>query len=606
MTLDIAFVLFLLVAALASFLLERIPADQTAITVLSTLALATYLPFFDSLPTIDQLLTVFASPAPVTIAAMFVLSAGLEKTGVIERIASALGKLAGIGYRRFLLILMLCVAVISAFINNTPVVMVFMPVVLSLSRTLGVPASKMLIPLSFASIFGGTCTLVGTSTNILASSILAESGRPPLGMFEIGKVGLPLLVIGCLYLTFFSKKLLPDRETLTALLSEEERKEFLTEAYVGKGSPLVGKVISQTDILRGKGVRILELVRDNVALTVNPKETALQAGDRLVLGCRPSGFAHARSVEGLVLASTEGMGLEAISAHEGSIVEGVIGPRSTLIGMTVGDVAFRQRFRVILMAVHRRGINLRKSIENLTLESGDLLLLMGTDQAINGVRAGDDIILLDHPPTPARSMRKKAPWVLATAAAVIVLASFNIMPIEAAAIAGVAVILATGCLTPKEGYANVEWSILMLIFGMLGLGLAMQTTGAADLIARGISLAASFDFISPESRPIVLLAVLYLTTMVMTETLSNNATVVLMTPIALSLGASLGVDPRAFVVAVCIASSASFSTPIGYQTNTYVYGVAGYRFTDFTRIGLPLNLVYFAVSVVLIPRFWAF
>lgn len=606
MTLEIAFVFAILAFAIVSFILERQPPDQVAITVLALVIVGGALPFAPNMPSVKSLMVIFSSPAPVTIAAMFVLSAALEKCGVIEWIASALGKLARLGYRKFLLILMLAVALISAFINNTPVVMVFLPVVLSLSRTMNVPASKMLIPLSYASIFGGTCTLVGTSTNILASSILSDAGYEPIGMFEIAWVGLPLLVMGCIYLLTIGHRLLPERETLTSLLSDEERKEFLTEAYVQKGSPLIDKSVAQSGLLKVKGIRILELVRDNVALPVEPKTTILKPGDRLVLGCRPAGFAHARSIDGLDLSSTLGLGLEAISAHEGSIVEGVIGPRSTLVGQTVQEIAFRQRFRVILMAIHRRGINLREKMDNLVIESGDLLLMMGTDQAIEGLRRSDDLHLLDRPPTPSFSRREKTPIVLITTVLVILLAALNIMPIAGTALVGVAVLLATGCLTPKEGYASIEWSILILIFGMLSLGQAMSATGAADLLARGLTMVASFDFVTDAMRPTLVLAALYITTMIMTETLSNNATVVLMTPIALSLGAGMGVDPRPFVITACLAASASFSTPIGYQTNTYVYGVAGYKFTDFTRVGLPLNFLCFLLSILVIPRIWSF
>lgn len=606
MTWEIILILVLVALAITGFLLERIPTDQTSLTVFSAVLLVSALPIESSFPELDQLLRVFSSPAPITIAAMFVISAALEKCGIIERLASGLGKLTTLGYRRFLLLLMLLVAVISAFINNTPVVMVFLPVVLSLSRTLGVPASKLLIPLSYASIFGGCCTLVGTSTNILASSILTESGQPPIGMFEMVAVGGPLLVAGCVYLLVFGDRLLAPRETLTSLLTDEERKEFLTEAYIQQGSPFIGKTVRQTGLLQAKSVRILEVVRNNVALELEPDETRLRAGDRLILGCRPSGIAHARSIEGLVLASTQDLGLETISAHEGAIVEGVIGPRSAIIGLTANEISFRQRFRMILMAIHRRGVNLREKIDNIPLQAGDLLLLMGTDQALDGVRRSNDIFLLDHPPTPSRSLRRKAPWVVGITLVVILLASLDLMPIVAASILGVVAVFATGCLVPKEGYGSVQWSILVLIYGMLGLGLAMETTGAADLMARGLARLASFEAVPPDLRPWLLLAALYLLTNVVTETLSNNATVVLMTPIALSLGATLGVDPRPFVIATCLASSASFATPIGYQTNTYVYGVGGYRFTDFTRIGLPLNLLYFVLAVLLIPWIWPF
>ena len=604
---EVFFVCGLLLVALVSFIAEKLPTDQISLTVFAVLLAAGMLPWAQTLPKPNDLLLVFANPAPMTIAAMFILSAALEKTGVIEGLASALGKLTLLGYRRFLLVLILFVATISAFINNTPVVIVFMPVVLSLARSLGVPASKLLIPLSYASIFGGTCTLVGTSTNILASSILESSGAPPIGMFELAWVGLPLVGIGTAYLMVFGDRLLPSRDTLMALLTPEQRKEFLTDAFVQKGSPLVGKSVAESKLLRGRGLRLLELIRNNVSITVEePKSVVLQEGDRLVLACRPAGFAHARTVEGLALAVTERVGLETISAHEGVIIEGVIGPNSSIIGSSVREINFRQRFRVILMAIHRRGVNLKDDLENTVLEDGDLLLMMGSEEAFGQLRRSNEIFLLDHAPVPSRSMRLKAPWVMATVGGVIVAASLNVMPIVAAAILGAAIVFGLGCLKTKEGYGTIEWSILVLIYGMLGLGLAMEKTGTAALLASGLTKVVELPFVSPEIAPYVILAAVYLTTMVLTETLSNNATVVLMTPIALSLGAELGVDPRAFVVATCIASSASFSTPIGYQTNTYVYGVGGYRFSDFLRIGLPLNLIYFTLSVLLIPRFWAF
>ena len=286
-------------------------------------------------------------------------------------------------------------------------------------------------------------------------------------------------------------------------------------------------------------------------------------------------------------------------------MEGVIGPKSTIAGERILDLHFRQRYRMILLAIHRGGINVRDHLDQLILHFGDTLLMMGTDSAIEDMRKSEDILLLDRPATPARSTRMKMPIVLTVMAAIIILVSLNMVPIVAASLIACGILFFTGCVEPKEGYATIEWSILFLIYGMLGMGMAMQSTGAADLIAGGLINIAEVAF-TDSLKPYVVLAALYLCTAVLTELLSNNATIVLMAPIALGLAATLGVDPRPFVIASAVASSASFSTPIGYQTNTYVYGVGGYRFRDFYKIGVPLNLLYFTVSVALIPKIWEF
>jgi len=604
-TWEIVFVFLLLVGALVSFVLEKIPTDLTAILVFSCLLLVGFLPFENKLPGMTDLLAVFSSPAPLAIAGLFILSAALERCGLIDELARLLGRLAQLGYHGLLIAMILLVAVISAFINNTPVVVIFLPVILSLSRKLQTPASKLLIPLSYASIFGGVCTLVGTSTNILASGIISRNGYEPISMFELSRVGLPLLALGTLYLVIFGRGRLPVRESLTSILSEEERKEYFTEAFVRAGSPLIGKTFKGSELQKAKGVRLLEVIRSGIAVKGNIFTEPLQAGDRLVLACRPSGFVQARSVEGLRLAVEEREGLETISAHEGSIVEGVIGPRSTIVGKTINELNFRQRFRMIILAIHRRGINMRDRIDSLPLEQGDTILMMGTDDAREQIRRGSDILLLDRPHTSSTDFRRKAPVVLLTMTGIIVTVSMGWIPITAAALIGVGIVLASGIMRPKEAYASIDWSILILIYGMLALGTAMESTGASSLIAGLIANIPRMGM-SESLHLLLILACFYLATSVLTEVLSNNATIVLMAPIALQLGIALGVDPRPFVIAACIASSASFSTPIGYQTNTYVYSVGGYRFADFLRVGLPLNGIYFLGTVVLAPLLWSF
>ncbi|MGF1483272.1 MAG: SLC13 family permease [Opitutales bacterium] len=600
---EVVFVGVLLLFAVVNFIWERLEVDVVATVVFATLlavaALSQQLEFSGvKLPSVGQLISVFANPAPLTIAAMFIISTALERSGAIDLLTDVLRRTTKLGYPLFIMALVVGVGGISAFMNNTPVVVIFLPVVLSLARQMGTPASKLLIPLSYASIFGGVCTLIGTSTNILMSGIVVEAGYPAIGMFELTAVGLPMLVIASLYLGFFGRRVLPLRETLTAILSEEERKEFITEAYIKAASKLVDQSYRESDLQKARGVRLLEIIRDGVALGGDIAGRPLREGDRLVLACRPSGIASARQVEGVDFIGEQGLDLEQIAAHEGAIVEGVIGPRSSIVGQTISDINFRQRFRMILLAVHRNGVNLREQLDTLRLDFGDTLLMMGTDQAIENLRTSDDIILLDRPHVPAQDLGGRRPLVIATVLTMIGAVSTGLLPVVAASILAVAVLFVTGCVSPKDAYRSVDWRILVLIYGMLGLGQAMEISGAAALVAG--------TFTSLTDNPYLALAILYLITTTFTEMLSNNATVVIMAPIALSLAVELGCDPRAFVIACCVASSASFATPVGYQTNTYVYSVGGYRFSDFLKAGLPLNLLYFAGSMLIIPLVWGF
>lgn len=605
MTWEIVFVFALLVFAVVSFIWERIPADLTAITVFGILVFVSMLTKSSALPDLESLLGVFGNSAPFTIAAMFIVSSALQRTGAIDLFTAYLRKLVKMPYKQFVFVLVIGVAAASAFINNTPVVIVLMPVVLSLSRDMGIAASKFLIPLSYASIFGGTCTLLGTSTNLLASGILRDSGYPPIGMFELAGVGVFIVIFGALYLVFFGNKLLPHRETLTSILSEEERKEFMTEAFVREGSELIGQTVQEGGILKGRGIRLLEIVRHGVAVSGDANQVPLEAGDRLVLACRPSGVAEANSIKGISLRGQLSAGLETIAVDEGMIVEGVVGPHATITGSTLQEINFRQRFRMVVVAIHRKGHNQRNRLDRLRLQSGDTLLMMGSSDAISALSSSEEIILLDRPSLPARSIRAKMPIAIGTAIMIVALASFNLVPIVAAVALGSAILMLTGCLKPKDAYSSIEWSILMIIFGMLALGQAMNSTGASLLIAENM-IGLIQTFTPAHLQNLIMLAFIYAITSAFTEFLSNNAAVALMVPIALGIALTLGVDPRPFVIGCCIAASASFATPIGYQTNTYVYGVGGYHFSDFARIGLPLNLICFAITVIVVPFIWQF
>lgn len=598
LTWEIGMIYFLLLATLVSFAWEKISADLTAITLFAILIATGLLPA-------DKAWTVFANPAPITVACMFILSAALSRCGVIDTVALRMEKLADLGYVRFVFVMVLVVAGASAFVNNTPVVVVFLPVVLSLAKRMGVPASKLLIPLSYAAIFGGTCTLIGTSTNLLVSGMATSRGMEPLGMFEIGMVGLPVMMIALLYILIFGKRLLPHRETLTSILSDEERKEYITEAFIPHNSPIIGSTVKESGLLKVKGVRLVEIINKGIALGGDLEGVALSAGDRLILACRPSGVAHARQVEGLDFVAESGLGLEQISANEGMIVEGIIGVNSPLIGKSIKEAQLHQHYRMIALAVHRKGKNLRERLHSLTFEFGDTLLMMGTQAAINQLRKGDDILLIDRPAVHAQTLRSRMPVVLGTIAAVVAAATLTPVPIEVAALVGVVVVFLTGSLKTQEGYGAIQWNILFIIFGMLGMAIAMEETGATRFLVDGLLLFVDAQ-IAEAYKPLFMLACVYIITSTLTEILSNNAAVVLMAALAFGIAESIGVDVRPFLIAVAIGASASFSTPIGYQTNTYVYGVGGYRFTDFVKFGLPLNILYFLGAMLFIPRFWSF
>lgn len=594
MTWQMAFVFVLLIAAIIAFVREKIAPELVALSLFVLVALTGLVPVRDAF-------AVFSNPAPITVAAMFVLSAALVRCGALDYLTIRIERASTLPYWVVIFLLVGLVAFVSAWINNTPVVVVLVPVVLNLAKRMKLAPSKFLIPLSYASVMGGCCTLIGTSTNLLVSGILIERGQPGLQMFEIAWVGVPITIVGAIYLSFFGNRLLPAREMLTSILSEEERREYLTEAFVPSDSPLIGKSLRTAGLVKARGFRVIEIVRDGVAIHIDAASTALREGDRMVLACRPSGIAHARAIPGFDF--TAEAGLEQIAAHEGVVFEGAVAPHSEVIGRTINELNFRQRYRVVVLAVHRAGVNVREKLETLPLQMGDLLLMMGTEPAVNELRRGDDIILFDRPPLPSVSLHKRIPLVLATIVGVVLGETMDLVPIELGAIAGAVFLCLTGCIKPKEAYQSIEWNLIFLIFGMLALGLAMEKTGAAAWLAQNVVFGVE-QVVSGSARPFTILATVYLITLILTEILSNNAVAALMIPITLGIAHEAGLQAQPFIIAVAVAASAAFATPIGYQTNMYVYGIGGYKFRDFVRIGLPLNLICFAVAMIVIPRVW--
>ena len=589
MTWEIAFVLGLTIVAVVLFVTEKFSTDVVAVLVMVVLLVSGIL-------TPAEGFNGFANPATVTVGAMFVISAGLFRAGAVNFLGRGLRRLARRSSTLMVLVMMLGVGSLSSFLNNTATVAIMIPVIMVVAQRVNTSPSKLLMPLAFASLLGGMCTVLGTSTNILASSMAETAGLEPLSMFEFSRLGIIFFAVGVIYMMTIGRKMIPEHRTSGDLTRSFGLGDYLTELQLSDKSQLVGESLESAPLLEEFDIEVLQIIRGKDLLRPTPK-TVLREHDLL----RVKG--DVSTINELKERAEASLGMQIkwqdsdLESKDTKLVEAVVGPSSPLAGRSLVESNPRKNYGVSVLAIRHHGALKHGELQNIKLMSGDTLLIEVPNSRIPYLIQQRVFLVASKAGIPQFDLPKAAKGV-AIVVSVITSAALGWLSIASAAAAGALLIVLSKCISMEEAYAAIEWNVLFLLAGMLALSIAMEKTGTSAMLAGGI--VDVFGAMGPRA----LVAAFFGATMLLTSVMSNQATVALLIPVAITTAYSIDANPRTFIFAVMFAASSSFMTPVGYQTNTMIYGPGQYTFKDFLRVGTPLSLIFWALGTLLIPWFW--
>ncbi len=590
MTTDIALTLLIILAALILFATEKLRVDVIALLVLITVGLLRLVP-----P--KELFSGFSNSAVITVWAVYMVSGGLFRTGVADAMGRAILKVAGTSEARLIAVIMLTVGLMSAFMNNVGATAMLLPAVVGISRQTKVPVSKLLIPLAFASLLGGAMTLIGTPANILATGILAERGLRTFEFFEFTPMGAVILTTGVLYMTLIGRHLLPVREGAHQKTDAYHLRDYVTEVRVSPVSPLIGKTLFESRLGQDYDLTVLAIQHENGEQPALNRDTQIRAGDLLVVESSVSDLMTARQSVGLTVEAERKLDVEILEPGDIQVIEATLAPSSHIVGQSLRDVRFRDRYGFTALAISRHGEVITERLRDVPLQFGDALLLQGPLRRVADLQEGGDFLVLE-PIETQQLRREKAPIAVGALLLAIGLAIFAGMEISLAMVIAATIMVLLRALTIEEAYQSVDWRTVFLVAGMLPLGLAMEATGTARFLADQI-----LGMFGPLG-PVATLAGVYLLAAIITQPMSNAAAIVLIVPIGVDTAIGLGADYKTFTMAVVIGAATSFLSPVGHKANVLIFGPGGYKFTDYARVGAILTVALLVVSMVFLPIFW--